>query len=150
MFRGLSTVTLDGQGRLAIPTRYRELLLDHCAGELVATIDTSFQCLLFYPVPRWNEIQERIEGLPSMNPEVRKIQRLLIGHARDMKMDASGRVLLDARLRSHARLEKHVVLVGQGQKLELWDEEYWQTSCNDWLEETQGSQLPDELKGLSI
>ena len=77
MFRGVNNINLDAKGRLAIPTRYRELLTQHCEGEMVVTIDTEEQCLLIYPLPQWNDIQREVSALPSYNPATRRIQRLL-------------------------------------------------------------------------
>ena len=108
MFRGLQSINLDAKGRLAIPTKYREPLAELCGARLVATIDTEERCLLIYPVNEWEEIQKKIEALPSFNPAARRIQRLLIGHATDLELDGSGRVLLPQPLREYAGLEKEV------------------------------------------
>ncbi len=151
MFRGLSAVNLDAKGRLAIPMKYRQLLVDLCAGRLVATIDTEERCLLIYPVDEWELIQEKIEALPSFNPSARRIQRLLIGHATDIDMDANGRMLLSSPLREYAQLEKETVLVGQGKKLELWSKELWNSRRDDYIAEVNSlDTLPDELLNLSL
>ena len=151
MFRGLHTINLDAKGRLAIPTKYREPLAELCGAHLVATIDTEERCLLIYPVNEWEEIQQKIEALPSFNPVARRIQRLLIGHATDLELDGSGRVLLPQPLREYAGLEKESVLVGQGKKLELWSKAQWESRRDDYLDMvSQPDQLPDELQSLSL
>ena len=151
MFRGLHTINLDAKGRLAIPTKYREPLAELCGAHLVATIDTEERCLLIYPVNEWEEIQQKIEALPSFNPVARRIQRLLIGHATDLELDGSGRVLLPQPLREYAGLEKESVLIGQGKKLELWSKTLWQSRRDDYLDMvSQPDQLPDELQSLSL
>jgi len=151
MFRGLHTINLDAKGRLAIPTKYREPLAELCGARLVATIDTEERCLLIYPVNEWEEIQQKIEALPSFNPVARRIQRLLIGHATDLELDGSGRVLLPQPLREYAGLEKESVLVGQGKKLELWSKAQWQSRRDDYLDMVSDpDQLPDELQSLSL
>lgn len=151
MFRGLHTINLDAKGRLAIPTKYREPLADLCGARLVATIDTEERCLLVYPVNEWDEIQKKIEALPSFNPVARRIQRLLIGHATDLELDSSGRVLLPQPLREYAGLEKESVLVGQGKKLELWSKAQWESRRDDYLDMvSQPDQLPEELQSLSL
>ncbi|MDP7577271.1 MAG: division/cell wall cluster transcriptional repressor MraZ, partial [Pseudomonadales bacterium] len=92
MFRGVNNINLDAKGRLAVPTRYRESLMEHCSGEMVVTIDTEERCLLIYPQPEWEDIQRKVEALPSFNRAARRVQRLLIGHATDIQLDGSGRL----------------------------------------------------------
>ena len=123
MFRGVTNINLDAKGRMAMPTRYRERLAEHCAGQMVVTIDTEEHCLLIYPIDEWEVIQRKIEALPSFNPAARRIQRLLIGHATDIDIDGSGRLLLTQPLRDYAQLDKKAVLLGQGKKFELWSED---------------------------
>lgn len=152
MFRGINPVSLDPKGRINIPSRYREELHQHCQGEMVITIDTQEYCLLLYPLPEWQVIQQKIESLPSLNPLVRRIQRLLIGHATDVLLDNNGRLLLPPALRDYARLEKKVVLVGQGKKFELWDEQTWTDCRAGWLAKDviSAANLPDDLQQLSL
>ncbi len=150
MFRGVNNVNLDAKGRLGIPTRYRELLTNHCNGEMVVTIDTEEKCLLIYPQPEWEGVQRVVEALPSFKPAARRIQRLLIGHATDIPMDASGRILLTPPLRQYAMLEKKAVLLGQGKKLELWSEDVWMGRRDAWLDEKPMLEIPEELDSLSL
>tara|TARA_R110001583_G_scaffold154899_5_gene306593 strand:- start:3947 stop:4402 length:456 start_codon:yes stop_codon:yes gene_type:complete len=151
VFRGLSAVNLDAKGRLAIPMKYRQMLVDLCAGRLVATIDTEERCLLIYPLHEWEVIQAKIEALPSFNPSARRIQRLLIGHATDIDVDANGRILLSQPLREYAQLEKETILLGQGKKLELWSKDLWNSRRDDYIAEVNAPEvLPDELLNLSL
>jgi MraZ protein len=151
VFRGLSAVNLDVKGRLAIPMKYRQLLVDLCAGCLVATIDTEERCLLIYPLDEWEVIQAKIEALPSFNPSARRIQRLLIGHATDIELDANGRILLSQPLREYAQLDKETILLGQGKKLELWSKDLWNSRRDDYIAEVNAPEvLPDELLNLSL
>ena len=151
MFRGLNAVNLDAKGRLAIPMKYRQMLVDLCAGRLVATIDTEERCLLIYPEHEWEVIQGKIEALPSFNPSARRIQRLLIGHATDIELDANGRILLSQPLREYAQLGKETILLGQGKKLELWSKDLWNSRRDDYIAEVNAAgTLPDELLNLSL
>lgn len=152
MFRGINAINIDGKGRIAVPTRYRDALLAEDAGALVVTIDTEETCLLLYPVKAWQVIEANLQKLPSFNAQARRIQRLLIGHATDVELDANGRVLLPPPLREHAQLDKHAVLIGQGNKFEIWDEALWQSRRTEWLaEEAAGDDtLPDEMKTFSL
>lgn len=151
MFRGESRINLDAKGRMAIPAKYRDGLVESCQGRLIATVDPTDNLLFVYPLPRWEEIEEKIGALPSFNPKTRQIQQLLIGRAAELDMDANGRVLLPQSLREYAGLEKHVVLVGQRTKFELWDEATWQTRNEQWLAEARsGTDQPDELLSLVL
>lgn len=116
-------VNLDSKGRLAVPTRYRELLNEESQGQMVCTIDLHQPCLLLYPLPEWEIIEQKLSRLSSMNPAERRVQRLLLGHASECQMDSAGRLLLANTLRQHAGLTKEVMLVGQFNKFELWDEQ---------------------------
>jgi len=150
MFRGVNNVNIDAKGRISIPVRFREELLNHCKGEMVVTIDTEERCLLIYPQPDWNDIQRKVESLPSFNSAARRVQRLLIGHATDIQMDGSGRLLLTSPLRDYAQLGKKGVLIGQGKKLELWNEGFWVERRDLWLEDQSNLELPEDLQSLSI
>lgn len=135
-----------------MPARIRESLRLQNSTSLVLTIDTEETCLLLYPAAEWQLIETKLQGLPSFNSAARRIQRLLIGHATDLDVDNSGRVLLPQLLRDHAQLDKHAVMIGQGNKFELWDETLWQQRREHWLAEEAAQQdaLPDEMKTFSL
>lgn len=133
---------------MSIPTRYRDGILARCSGGLVATIDRD-PCLLLYPLPDWEEMERRLMRLPGNKPAVRAYQRRIVGHAAEMEMDSHGRILISRELRDFAGLEKQVMLIGQGNKFELWEEARW----SQWLEESSAgdlSELPPELESLSM
>lgn len=151
MFRGINALQIDNKGRVAIPVRYRDALGSDGA-QLVITIDPEEQCLLLYKRTQWQVIEDNLQRLPSFNAAARRIQRLLIGHATDLELDLQGRVLLPTLLREHAQLDKRVVMIGQGNKFEIWDELLWQTKRTQWLaeESSQIDSLPDEMKTFSL
>jgi len=134
-----------------MPARYRERLLDGCGGKLVVTVDRD-HCLLVYPLPEWEIIESKLIQLPSLNKQARLLQRLLIGHATELDMDAQGRILLPSILREYAGIEKKAVLIGQGKKLEIWDESTWNESQEAWVEAVQADdgELPSSLEELSL
>jgi len=148
MFQGATQLNLDSKGRIAIPARHRDALLERCEGKLVLTADAD-GCLLVYPQPEWQPIYDKLNKLSSFNARSRALQRLLIGHASVEVMDGAGRVLIPPTLRSYAALDKHVMLVGQGNKFELWDEAKWQAQQEVALTFMQG-ELPPELEGFSL
>ncbi len=142
-------MTLDAKGRLAIPTRYRERIMARCDGQMVATVDKDY-CLLIYPYPDWEEIERKLVRLPSLNKKARRLQRLMVGHATEVDLDGHGRILLSKELREFAGLGRQAVLIGQGNKFELWDEDRWSQKRDEWLGDEDESDLPAELESLSL
>ena len=124
MFRGINPLSLDGKGRLSVPAKYRQPLLDADGGQMVLTVDRD-RCLLLYSLSVWEDVERKLIQLSSTNKRARALKRLLLGHAEECCLDASGRILLPAPLREFASLDKRVVLVGQGNKFEIWNEEAW-------------------------
>lgn len=150
MFRGASKITLDAKGRMAMPTRYRDRLSEKSDGRLVVTVDRDY-CLLIYPMPDWEEIERKLVRLPSLNPQARRLQRLMVGYATELDLDGHGRILLPRELREFAGLDRQAILIGQGNKFELWDEERWNAKRDQWLQtEDDGVDLPAELESLSL
>lgn len=150
MFRGLHQVTLDEKGRVALPAKFRTIL--GIGTSIVLTIDTQEKCLLMYPKDEWEIIERKIGALPSLNPTARKLQRLLIGHATELQMDSQGRILTPAPLREFSELNKQVVIVGQGNKCEIWDDSNWQKRRKAWLEEgvVDIDNLPEDVRNISL
>ncbi|MEK6736228.1 MAG: division/cell wall cluster transcriptional repressor MraZ [Pseudomonadota bacterium] len=149
MFRGVTQLSLDVKGRLAIPARYRSGLMSFCVGRLIVTADPS-KCLLVYPQPAWEPIEQKLNSLSSFNPKTRSLQRLLVGNASDVEMDGAGRILVSPPLRQFAGLSKEVVLVGQGAKFELWDEAQWNLQIENALSFKDDETMPVELDGFSL
>ena len=131
---------------MAVPSRIRDELVEHSAGRLWLTAHTQERCLLIYPEPEWQQILPKIQALPTVNPEVRRIQRLFIGQAVNLELDGNGRILVPPTLRDFAHLDKKLMLVGLGNKLELWAEDGWQTL----LDQPSQGDLPAELQSLSF
>ena len=151
MFRGVQHINMDVKGRIAIPARHREPILNICNGKLVLTIDTQSPCLVLYPIGEWDRIELEVQNLPALKPQIKRFQRLVLGYATDVDLDSSGRLLLPPSLREYAHLKKRLVLVGQGNKLELWAENLWLEERDNALAE-RGAEvsLPDELVSLSL
>jgi MraZ protein len=149
VFRGATKVTLDAKGRMAIPTRYRERLASRCDGEIVVTVDRD-HCLLIYPLPDWEELERKLVRLPSMHKIARRIVRIMVGYATEVDMDASGRILVSKELREFAGLDRQGMLIGQGNKFELWNEETWIEKRDAWLGEEDDGELPADLESLSF
>jgi MraZ protein len=124
---------MDAKGRLAVPTRYRERLVEGCGGKLVVTISLMDRCLTVYPFPDWQRLEDEIKALPALDPQVRAISHLLIGHATVCDLDGHGRMLLPQSLRDFASLDKRVHMVGQVRRFELWNEDAWSTRRDELL-----------------
>ena len=134
-----------------MPSRYRDELVSRCAGQLIVTIDAVDPCLCVYPLPEWELIEAKLRDLPSLREETRRLQRLLIGNAVDIELDGSGRFLVPPRLRAHAGLDKHAMLVGQLNKFQLWNEEAWNALADaDLAAIKQPGALPDDLRDLIL
>jgi MraZ protein len=150
VFRGATKVTLDAKGRMVIPNRHRERFAERGDARLVVTIGRD-QCLLIYPLPEWEEIERKLMRLPTFDEHARRLQRLMVGHATDIELDGHGRLLLPPTLRGFAHLERNAMLIGQGNRFELWDEERWIKRRDQDLDggESPGA-LSAELASLSL
>ncbi len=148
MFRGVAQLNLDSKGRLAVPARFRDALNVRCSGHLVVTADSD-RCLLVYPLPDWEPIEQKLMALSSFNAQIRELQRRLVGYAEDVIVDTTGRILVPPALRQFAQLGKSVVLVGQGNKFELWNKDNWEQLMDKAGGSNSGG-LPPELEGFSL
>ena len=154
MFKGSDPINMDTKGRMAIPTRYRALLDEICRGDLVITIDMKSTCLTLSPLPEWKRFEEKVAALPAMDDLGEMLSRFVVGQAKDLQVDGSGRILIPPELRGYAQLEKKLVLVGRTQRLEIWSEENWNAE-REKSQETYRSMLLDRenmseaLKNLS-
>lgn len=132
MFRGISKVSLDAKGRFAIPTRFRAPIQAESDGRLVITIETVDPCLLLFTLPDWSTFEKALSRLPTLNPNVRRMQRMMIGHADDVDMDGQGRVLIPPMHRELVGLDKKIVLTGQRGRFEIWSDTTWSESLEGW------------------
>ncbi len=149
VFRGGSSVKLDAKGRLALPTRYRALITERYAGQLVLTVHTD-GCLLLYPQQEWEDLELQLIRTPNQDRRTRNMQRMLVGYATEVEMDGNGRILIAPRLREFARLDKNVALVGVGKKFEIWNEEAWEQIGSTWMEEDAEGAMPSPLESLTL
>lgn len=118
---------------------------------MVVTVNITDRCLWLYTLPEWERIEADVTALPSFDKRAAKLKRFFIGQATDVDMDASGRLLLPPPLREFAQLKKHIVLAGQGNKFEVWDEENWTAQRDQWMEDGLGDgPMLVELESLSL
>ncbi len=152
MFRGEYPLSLDSKGRLAVPSRYRERLAESCGGKLVITISLLERCLVVYPFPDWQRIEDSLKGLPALDSKAQALSHLLIGHANDCDLDGHGRMLVPQTLREFAGLSKRIKMVGQVSKFELWDDDAWTARREQLLSQVDELQAEpsDALRGLVL
>ena len=123
MFFGETAINLDAKGRLAIPMRYRESIQEQSGGQLVLTYSAfDSGALYLYPEKEWERVRDDITGLSTFNPGHRSLQRKLVGSASAVEPDGNGRIQIPQTLRQVAGLEKRVVLLGMGNRFEIWNE----------------------------
>lgn len=143
---GATVITLDAKGRLSIPTRHRDALRED-GGALVLTAHPE-GCVLLYPEAAWDSVRAQVQTFPSFHPQASWWKRLLLGFEEHLKPDGSGRVLLSPALRQHAKLERDVMLVGQGRYFELWDNGVWSAKLAQALPGT--GTPPPGMEGFSL
>lgn len=126
MFMSEYNHTVDTKGRLIVPSKFREQLGD----EFVVTKGMD-GCLFVYANEDWNAFEQKLTSLPLINKEARKFARFFLAGAAQVEVDKQGRILLPANLRQFAGLEKDVVLVGVGSRIEIWSRENWENMDAD-------------------
>ncbi|MEO7067790.1 MAG: division/cell wall cluster transcriptional repressor MraZ [Rhodanobacter sp.] len=123
VFQGETAITVDDKGRLAVPTMYRDQVAGECANQLVLTYNPfESGCLWLFPRSEWERVRDQVNALSSVKAVHRALQMKLVGAATFVEPDAAARILLPASQRSAAGIEKKAVLLGMGNKFELWSE----------------------------
>lgn len=152
MFRGFNTVSIDSKGRLAVPSRFRERLLDIAGGCLVQTLNPLDRCLWLYPLNEWEVIEGKLAALSDFDRQSRRAKQMMRGYATDSQLDAQGRILIPQELRAYASLDKQAVILGQGNKFEVWDQGNWEAQRDQWLEQVgdENGEPSEALKPLSL
>jgi MraZ protein len=152
MFRGFSKISIDSKGRLAIPSRYRALVLDQALNNLVITLNPLDRSLWLYSLPEWELIEDKLTTLSDFDKQSRRTKQMMRGYANDCQLDSQGRILIPKELRGYAELSRQAVILGQGNKFEIWDEKSWEKQRDDWLESmgNESTSSSDSLRSLSL
>ncbi len=124
-FSGKYYYTLDPKGRIIIPAPFREIISSNYNAKLYIVNALFDKCLHIYPQEEWNRFEEKVRQLPGMLEEVRFLKRRVIASAQEVELDKQGRILVPATLREDAGLDSDIVIVGQIDKIELWDRKEW-------------------------
>ncbi len=120
MFLGEYQHSLDIKARVIIPAKFREEL----GSKFVATKGLD-NCIFVYPLDEWQAIENKLRSLPFTRSDVRSFARFFFSGASEMEFDKQGRVLLPQNLREYANIEKDLVIIGVGARLEIWSSENW-------------------------
>jgi MraZ protein len=151
MFRGATKTSVDDKGRLVVPVRYRERFAERSGGDVIVTVNRDGECLVIYPAVDWEPVQSEIMKMPAFSKDVEILRRVMVGFASDQKIDGHGRVLIPPELREFAQIERNAMLIGQGNRFELWQEARWTERSSFWLKSAQtGTDLPPELSSFSL
>ncbi len=142
VFQGASSLTLDGKGRLSVPTRHRDVLSATAQGLLTIT-KHPHGCLMVFPRPEWDLFRDRISALPM---SAQWWKRIFLGNAMDVELDSTGRILISPELRQGAGIVKDTVLLGMGNHFELWDKVAYETQEAEAMQ----AQMPDVFKDFSF
>jgi MraZ protein len=137
MFQGVAALSLDAKGRLIIPSRHRDALLENSSPPRLVLTGHPDGCLLLYPASAWELIRARVMGFPALDARFSPWRRLLVGFAEEVEIDAASRVLISPELRNFASLEKPVMLVGQGSHFEIWNQDIWKEQYQQLKGQTQ-------------
>ena len=125
MFIGEFHHTIDDKGRIIIPSKFREKL----GNQFIITrgIDN---CLFVYSNDDWMKITNKLSSLPFTKRDARIFNRFFLSGATDVELDKQGRVNISSPLISYANLTKDCVIIGTGDRLEIWAEESWNSFFN--------------------
>lgn len=137
MFMGEYHQKIDEKGRITIPAKFRQGLGDNFI--VTRGLDG---CLFAYPMDTWNIITKKYENLPNVR-EARNFMRFLFSGANDQSFDKNGRINVSALLLKYAHLGKECVVIGVGDRIEIWDADSW----NDFTLENESafSEMADKL-----
>ena len=124
-FSGKYYYTVDPKGRLIIPAPLRKLISDHYNSKLYVTNALFDPCLHIYPQEEWNRLEEKVRTLPKMDRDVKLFKRKVIASATECEIDKQGRILIPAALREDANINGDIAIVGQIEKIELWNRKEW-------------------------
>ncbi len=120
-FSGKHYNSLDPKGRLIVPAPFREILSSNHSSKLIIANEVFDRCLCAYPVDEWQKLIDKVNQMPQTSDAVKYFMRRVIGSAVECEIDKQGRVLVSSALRVDAGLNNEVVLLGLGNRIEIWD-----------------------------
>ncbi len=150
MFRGVYNLTIDTKGRVKIPKRHQVQINKIDEGKMVLSIHPDDSCLLLYSLKNWQILEKKVGALPSLNIHTKRLKRKLIGHATDCELDSASRVLIPATLREYVNIDKKIIMSGQGNNFELWDEHTWHKQLTELDILSKKEDIPSSICELAL
>lgn len=120
MFLGEYQHSLDSKGRITIPAKFRDEL-----GEKFVATKGLDNCVFLYPLEEWKLIEAKIHSLPFTRADVRSFARFFFSGASELEFDKQGRTILSINLREYAAIDRELVIIGVGSRVEIWSVEKW-------------------------
>ncbi len=152
MFRGINTVSVDAKNRLTLPSKIREILRDNQINDLVMTLNPWDRNIWLYPLHEWIRIEEKLSSLNDINTETRRTKQIMRGYATDVCLDNNGRFVISTEMIKLSKILDDAVVLGQGNKIEIWDSLRWCEERDKWLEDVaeSGKEGSSSLSDLSL
>ena len=141
MFIGEHKQKMDTKGRVVVPSKFR----DELGNQVVVTKGLGEQCLYAFSRESWEKVVNKLEELPMTNMKVRNFNRFFLAGANNLEADKLGRVLVSSALREYALLDKEVVWVGVGNRMEIWDVDKWKENSDKFVGDSEDSIDMEEL-----
>jgi MraZ protein len=135
MFRGQFSHSVDAKGRVSLPARFRDVLVEGGDQRFVLTPAVFDPCLHLYPMKAWEEFERKVSELPSLDATAIRFRRLYVSAAVECELDGSSRVLVPPHLRERIKLEKEALWAGMGRTLELWAKSSWEAALTMTVDE---------------
>lgn len=143
MFFGEIRHSLDSKGRLVMPAKFREGILDGYV--MTKGLD---QCIFLFPLDEWKRMEEKLKSLPLTHKDARAFVRYFFSGACDGELDKQGRIRIPQNLMDYAELSTKSVVIGVGTRMEIWSESLWDDYNDD--ESLSYDQIAQQLADLGI
>ena len=127
MFMGEYHHSLDEKSRIVIPSNFRFELKDNFI--IVKGLEN---CLYIFSKEEWNKVVSKLESLPFTKKDVRIFKRSFFSGASNVELDKSGRIVISSNLKDYARIKKECVIIGAGDRIEIWDKDEWNNFMNTY------------------
>ena len=135
--------SLDVKGRLIMPAKLREDM-----GEKFIITKGLDGCLFGFSQAEWSNFEEKLKTLPLTNKNARDFVRFFLSGATECEMDKQGRFLVAGNLREYAEMDKEIVVIGVGNRIEIWNREKWQKYSSD--ENISADEIAENMTMLGI
>ncbi|RJQ57082.1 MAG: division/cell wall cluster transcriptional repressor MraZ [Nitrospiraceae bacterium] len=147
-FTGKYYYTVDPKGRIIIPSPLRKIIFDNYSTKLFVANALFDQCLHIYPQEEWSKLEDKVRSLPKMDKDIKLFNRRVIASATECEIDRQGRVLIPSALREDADINGDIVIVGQLEKIELWNRKEWDAAVD--LSGVNQQSVEEKLAGYGL